>query len=242
VHTNAAGFVTATNAFLTQVTWNGTNASIGYSVMFGGIGNDNAGSVALDAAGDVFVVGAAASTNFPVTPNNLYGSLSPTNSSALSLSDVFVIAFSNTTAAVLYSGYLGGSADDFGLAIAVDPPTGNAYIAGQTASPDFPTFNASQTNLTSSYDGFIAKVLMTASQPFLQESISGTNLLISWQGFAQETPTTFLLESNTNLLFTNSWTVVTNSPATNNSTYIYTLPYIQPQTNPPVQFFRLQQE
>lgn len=237
VYTNTAGMVAATNAFLTQLTWDGTNLGIGYSAIFGGIGNDNASGVALDSAGNVYVVGAAASTNFPTTPNNLYGSLRATNSSTLSASDVFITAFAHTSAALLYSAYLGGSANDYGTAIAVDS-AGNAYVAGQTGSPNFPTFNASETNFVGSvYNGFMAKILPNASQPVLQESLSGTNLLLSWQGFAQETPTTFLLESNTNLLSTNGWTIITNAPATNINTYIYTLPHTNPMT-----FFRLQQD
>src|SRR5205823_11235561 len=44
---------------------------------------------------------------------------------------------------LVYSTYLGGSGDDSGASIAVDS-AGNAYILGQTASPDFPTRNAFQ--------------------------------------------------------------------------------------------------
>lgn len=63
-------------------------------------------------------------------------------------------------ATVVYSGFLGGSADDRGTAIAIDD-SGNAYITGSTGSYDFPvaagpdpTFN-SQTAAT---DAFVAKV------------------------------------------------------------------------------------
>ena len=67
----------ATNGFLTKIAWDGTNAGIGCSAMFGGLGVDVANGVALDAAGNVFVVGSASSTNFPATATNLIGSLSP---------------------------------------------------------------------------------------------------------------------------------------------------------------------
>jgi hypothetical protein len=43
----------------------------------------------------------------------------------------------------VYSTYLGGSGDEQGLGIAVDPYS-NAYVVGTTSSPDFPTLNAFQ--------------------------------------------------------------------------------------------------
>lgn len=48
---------------------------------------------------------------------------------------------------LVYSTYLGGSNADAGVAIAVDN-LGNAYAAGGTSSPDFPTKNAFQNNRT----------------------------------------------------------------------------------------------
>jgi beta-propeller repeat-containing protein len=68
---------------------------------------------------------------------------------------------------LLYSTYLGGSkstdgntADDVGIGIAVDS-TGNAYVAGQTCSSDFPTKNAFQSTFLGGQipcDGFAAKL------------------------------------------------------------------------------------
>jgi predicted enzyme related to lactoylglutathione lyase len=46
--------------------------------MFGGRGVDVANGVALDLAGNAYVIGSASSTNFPVTTNNIGGDLSAT--------------------------------------------------------------------------------------------------------------------------------------------------------------------
>jgi Immunoglobulin domain/Immunoglobulin I-set domain/Beta-propeller repeat len=144
-----------TNAFLTQITWNGTNAAIGYSAVFGGTnyGADIGYGVALDPSGDAFVVGASSTTNFPAV--NTPGLLSTTNAGG---SDVFVIAFNTNCSAVLYSGLMGGSANDYGYGIAVDAQT-NAYITGATSSPNFPLFNnPGQTSLRGSSDAFLAEI------------------------------------------------------------------------------------
>ena len=170
------GFTILTNAFLTKITWNGTNAAIGYSAVFGGtnFGVDIGQGVALDAVGDAFVVGTTSSTNFPVTTNNLFGFLRATNSGG---NDVFVIAFSNDFSGVIYSAYLGGASDDFGNGIALDP-AGNVYIVGQTLSTNFPTVNARQTVRNGTNDVFLAKIVLTVPKPEIDtnhEPISQTN-------------------------------------------------------------------
>jgi hypothetical protein len=155
--TNNTGvsFPLITNAFLTQITWNGTNAAIGYSAVFGGtnFGIDVGYGVALDPSGDAFVVGATSSTNFPTF--NTPGLLGVTNAGS---SDAFVIAFNTNCSAILYSGYFGGSGNDYGYGIAVDSLT-NAYITGTTSSPNFPVFNnQGQTSLRGTSDAFLAEI------------------------------------------------------------------------------------
>ena len=160
---NNAAFVSPliTNAFLTQITWSGSNAAIGYSAVFGGtnFGGDVGYGVTVDPSGNVFVVGASTSTNFPAI--NTPGLLGTTNAGG---SDVFVIVFTSNAAGVLYSGYLGGSGNDYGYGIAVDSQT-NVYITGLTASANFPTFFPYQSSLQGPSDAFLAKIGWTVVLP-----------------------------------------------------------------------------
>jgi len=225
VHTNTTGIFDGTNVFLTQIKWNGTSTSIGYSAVFGGgpYSVDTASGVGLDAAGNVFVVGSTTSTNFPVTAYNLSGYLRATNNGANLLlypsSDVFITAFNTNASALLYSAYLGGNGNglfgtgnDFGNAIAVDP-AGNAYIAGQTWSTNFPAVNARQTFLAGTNDAFIAKILLLNQPPVLNiAQLNATNAVVSWTGFLPE----FLLETRTNLIAGNPWTLVPQAVAVSN--------------------------
>jgi len=163
--TNNAAFVSPliTNAFLTQITWSGSNAAIGYSAVFGGtnLGGDVGYGVTLDPSGNVYVVGASTSTNFPAI--NTPGLLGTTNAGG---SDVFVIVFTSNAAGVLYSGYLGGSGNDYGYGIAVDSQT-NVYITGLTASANFPTFFPYQSSLSGPSDAFLAKISWSVQPPVI---------------------------------------------------------------------------
>jgi len=188
--------------------------------------------------GNIFVIGSSTSTNFPVTTNNIYGSLRATNSSwnpnGLYGSDAFVACFNTTSALPVFSAYLGGSGDDFGYAIAVDP-VGNVYVAGVTYSTNFPTFNASDSYLSGSNDVFVAKILPAWSTPSLSLASSKTNLDISWAPVGQGGTSAFYLESTTNLTTTN-WMTISNVVVSTNGV----VNYDASPTNP-AQFFRLHQ-
>ena len=220
----------ATNGFLTQIQWNGTNASIGYSTLFGGYGVDVATAVALDPNNDAFVTGYASSTNFPVTRANIYGSLRATNAGG---SDVFVIAFNPNASGLLYSTYLGGAANDYGYGIAVDSAS-SAYVVGQTLSTNFPSFNARQKILNGTNDAFLAKIIMAS--PLLSASLSGTNFLVTVPPVGDLNSGNFSLETSTNLLISTNWVVISNAPAMVNGTNIFTFA----PTNP-ARFFRFHQ-
>jgi len=104
---------------------------LGYATYLGGSNYDQGNGIAVDRAGNAYVTGYTASAKFPTST----GAYSTT---AAGGNDVFVTKLS-ATGALLYSTYLGGSANDQGNGIAVDG-VGNAYVTGQTTSADFPIF------------------------------------------------------------------------------------------------------
>ena len=105
-----------------------------FCTYLGGAGDDTIFRIVLDGTG-IYVGGYTASSDFPV--------LNAAQSTAGGSYDAFVAKLSLSGASLLYSTYLGGTGDDFGYGLAVDS-SGSAYIAGWTASTNFPTRNALQ--------------------------------------------------------------------------------------------------
>jgi hypothetical protein len=137
------------DAFLVKLSPSGS--AFVYSTYLGGSGNDAAFDMALDTGGDVYVTGDTDSTNFP-TANPIQAHLK-----TLGVSDAFVTEINAAGTALIYSTYLGGSADDRGWSIDVDS-AGNAYVAGQTTSSDFPTVSPIQAANGGFMDGFVVKI------------------------------------------------------------------------------------
>ena len=113
------------DAFVAKVRPDGE--SLVYSGLIGGSAYDNGYSIAVDAAGNAYVTGETLSDDFPRTVGLAHAGSR----------DVFVAKVRPDGAALVYSGLLGGSANDRGFGIAVDT-AGNAYVTGYTSSADFP--------------------------------------------------------------------------------------------------------
>ena len=79
--------------------------------------------------------------------------------------DAFALQLNASGNALGYSTYLGGSNSDSGTAIALDV-SGNAYIAGDTLSADFPVLGAAQPVLGGATDAFVTKLSSTGAISF----------------------------------------------------------------------------
>jgi len=158
-----------------------------WSTYFGGSGSDSSTGVAIDPIGatNVYITGTTNSpdvtnlTTFagyqvcldtPVNPTPA-GTVCPTITASPAPTDAFVARLTNpaTTSATTnmslgYFSYLGGSANDEGLALTVDSANG-ALMTGWTQSTDFPVFpvpNAIQSQINGPQNAFVAR-LNTAS-------------------------------------------------------------------------------
>jgi len=101
----------------------------------GGSGSDYGFGIAVDSHGNAYVSGYTYSTDFP-TENPFQTKNKATSGGWTG----FVAKLNAAGSALVYSTYLGGSADDEVDGIAVDS-FGNAYVTGQTYSTNFPTKN-----------------------------------------------------------------------------------------------------
>jgi uncharacterized repeat protein (TIGR01451 family) len=133
-----------------------TTVPLTYFSYLGGSGTDVGLGIAVDTLQGARIAGWTNSPNFP-HPNN------PVRSALSGPVDGFVARIdttaSSTTSLGHYGTYLGGNGADFATSIAADTQ-GNSYVAGETASTDFPTANPIQGGLAggSGSDAFVTKL------------------------------------------------------------------------------------
>jgi hypothetical protein len=136
------------NAFVTKLETDGS--ALVYSTYIGGNSDDFGNGIAVDSAGNGYIVGTTRSTDFPTTSDAF-------QQERQSLNDAFVTKLKSDGSALLFSTYLGGNSDDLGNDISVDS-SGNSYITGTTQSNDFPTEDAFQADRSNPRDAFLTKV------------------------------------------------------------------------------------
>jgi hypothetical protein len=137
-----------------------------YSTYLGGSGNDDSKAIAVDVAGNAYVVGDTFS-GFPTT----LGAYQTTFGGAFD--DAFVTKLNAAGNALVYSTYLGGSGEDLGDGIAIDG-AGNAYVTG-TTNGGFPTTpGAYQTTFGGDSDAFVTKLNAAGNALFYSTYLGGS--------------------------------------------------------------------
>ncbi len=155
------------DAFIFKLSADGSHPV--YSTYVGGNDYDSGNGIAIDGAGNAYVVGTTFSNNLPLL-NALYPSLSGTK-------DAFILKLSPDGSYAIYSTYLGGENTEHGADIALDCLS-NVYVSGSTTSPDFPTVNAFDPNIWGYGgiyigDAFIFKMSADGSQVIYSTYLGG---------------------------------------------------------------------
>jgi hypothetical protein len=178
---NNSNTATVFDAFVTKL--NATGTALVYSTYLGGSGNisvtgtlnhgDYPTSIQVDSSGNAYVAGIAYSTDFPKT-GGAYQTVN--NGGSNGVSNCFITKLNPTGTGLVYSTYLGGSgisgyagSASLGIAggdgcnaIAIDP-SGDAYVAGEAYSSNFPVtsgaYQATNKSATNSCpNAFVSKI------------------------------------------------------------------------------------
>ena len=181
-------------AFVSELNPAGT--AILYSTYLGGSGNgtfgDSANAIAVDASSpaNIYVTGFTGSSDFPLSTALVPFQGTPPGSVAAA-SSAFVTKLTPSasgSAQLAYSSYLGGNTFDQGFGVAIDA-SGNAFIAGETQSTNFPQkgtqITAGQTSAAG--NAFLTEINTTVGAgPSLVYStyVGGTSAGSSFFGFA----------------------------------------------------------
>ncbi|MBL8290343.1 MAG: SBBP repeat-containing protein [Bryobacterales bacterium] len=181
------------NAFVTKFDAAGV---VVYSTLLGGEGSDSAAAVAVNERGEAFVAGSTTSAKFPVTEGVL-------QKERRSAATAFVSKLDASGGTLLYSTYLGGTSSEAATALAVDS-LGNAFVAGQTMSRDFPLTAGAYRTRISFRDAFVAKLDPTAGALVFSTLLGGLD---------QDAATGLSIDSEGNAVVT-GWTSSRDLPVT----------------------------
>jgi gliding motility-associated-like protein len=121
-------------------------------------GDESRSEVVLDAAGNIYVAAPTQSDNFPVT-----GGFQLTKRAA---QDGVILKINPNCNGIIWSSFLGGNANDGAFVLEINPVNGNIYVAGATASTDFPASTSgviSSSNVGGEADGFVAEIANNGS-------------------------------------------------------------------------------
>jgi hypothetical protein len=188
-------------------------AALTYSTFVGGGKADFGESLAVDNNGRVWITGRTQSAaDFP--------SVQATQGASGGDYDAFVVEIDPAQAgapSLVFATFVGGSLYDAGTGVTVDP-FGNTYVAGYTASTNFPIANALQTQSAGGNDGFLVKIAAPAgAAPALAGlKFSPTTIVFGGTATGTVTLTAAAPAGGAVITLTNSNTLQFYAPATVN--------------------------
>lgn len=152
------------DVFLTKIAPLPGNPPV-FSTYVGGSDYDEPEDITLNGA-YVYVTGGTFSFSFPTTAGAYDVSFNGER-------DAYVFKADTSTGAIVYSTFLGGTKEENSGSVVVDA-NGNAYIAGSTQSPDYPTTTgAYDRSMTGAGDIFIAKLDATGANLLFSTYLGG---------------------------------------------------------------------
>lgn len=142
------------------------SGAMDYCSYFGGrTGGECILDIAIDKNQNTCLVGYTSSQDFPL--------MKPIQGTLLGGYDVFVAKINPNATALLSSSFFGGTSDDVGRSIAVDPD-GNIVLAGDTVSDGFPIVNPVFPHKSGQRDLFVAKMDANLSKVFFSTYLGGS--------------------------------------------------------------------
>jgi hypothetical protein len=184
---------------------------LSYSTFLGDENDDDNGfDIAVDADGNAYVVGQTIGEAFPM--EDPYQSVN-----ADANYQAFVTKFNPAGSALIFSTYMGGTADEAAYSVALDSDK-NIYLTGYTNSADFPRQNAMQQTCGAVVPGFITLFQCEEDEAFVTKlAAAGNHLLFSTYlgGSAPDRGRGIAVDSNRNVYvtgFTESFNFPTTHP------------------------------
>jgi uncharacterized protein (TIGR03437 family) len=197
-----------------------------WSTYLGGSQDDGASAIALDSSGNVYIAGATVSTGFPGASGgfqrNFGGkggqpTIPESGYVSFDTGDAFVAKINPSGSQLLAATYLGGSFDDFALALTIDS-SGNVWVGGGTNSVNFPRVNPIQNH----YGGgtnFNAQPIFSTGDGFISELSSDLKTLkySSYFGGTQDDAVSGIAVDSSGAVYFTGGTQSSDLPGTSNS-------------------------
>jgi hypothetical protein len=170
-HARQPALAGAANGFVAKLSPSGSE--LVFSTYLGGQGFDQISALAIDHDNAIYVAGSTNSLDFPITSNAFQKQCDGGSHQGFCIGDAFAAKFDPSGQKLIYSTYLGGAGYDLAAGISVNEH-GEAYIAGQTGSSDFPTKNPYQRSLLGPNNAFISKLNVAGSGLMFSTFLGGT--------------------------------------------------------------------